>query len=186
VGVEDGESFYTKTAYPFEEESMTEKSADNLSPLSFSEKHVGQISSMLWIAFGIFVILQSRQLNYTDDYGPSAGFFPLWLGIILTSLGIVFGIQASLSRKEKREVTIASKSAALRMLLITIGCLSFIFLIERVGFYLSASLLFLFLLYTVEKKSMKYSLIAAVISFFLLWAIFEAGLNLRLPMCILK
>lgn len=165
---------------------MSEKSTENSSPVSIPERHVDQISSALWISFGIFVISQSLKLDYTDDFGPSAGFFPFWLGVIAILLGGILAIQASFSRKTKLEVTIASKSAAFKMFMITVGLFVFFLLIERAGFFLSAGLLFLFLLYAVERQSLKYSLSAAVLSFFLLWLIFGVGLKLQLPVGFMK
>jgi putative tricarboxylic transport membrane protein len=165
---------------------MTEKSIENPSPLSIPEKRVDQVSSILWISFGIFVIIQSQKLDYTDDFGPSAGFFPFWLGVISIFLGAMLTIQASFRKTQKQEITIASKSAAFKMFMITLGLFVFILLIERAGFFLSAGLLFLFLLYAVERQSLKYSLIAAVLSFFLLWLIFGVGLKLQLPVGFMK
>ncbi len=165
---------------------MSDKTAENLSPLSIPENRVDQVSSILWISFGIFVILQAQKLDYTDDFGPSAGFFPFWLGVISISLGVILAIQASAGKERKQEITIASKGAVFKMILITIGLLIFVLLIERAGFFLSAGLLFLFLLYAVEKQSLKYSLIAAVLSFFALWLIFGVGLKVQLPVGFMK
>jgi hypothetical protein len=165
---------------------MSEKSTENSSPVSIPERRVDQISSILWISFGIFIISQSLKLDYTDDFGPSAGFFPFWLGIIAILLGGILAIQASFGRLKNRAVTIASKSSAVKMFMITVGLFVFFLLIERAGFFLSAGLLFLFLLYAVEKRSLTYSLSAAVASFFLLWMIFGVGLKLQLPVGFMK
>ena len=166
---------------------MTENTIENSSPLSIPEKRVDQVSSILWISFGIFVIIQSQQLDYTDDFGPSAGFFPFWLGAISIFLGALLAIQASIGKAAKQQrVAIASKSAVFKMFMITIGLFIFFFLIDRAGFFLSAALLFLFLLYAVERQSLKYSFIAGVVSFFLLWLIFGVGLKLQLPVGFMK
>lgn len=165
---------------------MSEKNKGTISQLSVPEKRVDRISSIIWIALGIFVIYQTKGLDYTDDFGPAAGFFPFWLGIILISLGIILAIQTFDSRKKKQEISISSKSAVLKMFIIVCGLFIFIALIEKAGFYLSSGLLFLFLLYVAEKQTLKYSLIAAVLSFFALWLIFGMGLKLQLPVGFMK
>lgn len=165
---------------------MTEKSMENLSPLSIPEKRVDRFSSILWIFFGIFVIIQSQHLDYTDDFGPSAGFFPFWLGVIAILLGGIMAIQTSFGKKHTREITIVSKRAAFKMFMIIVGLFTYFFLIERTGFFLAAALLFLFLLYAVEKRSLKFSLSAAIVSFFLIWLIFGVGLKLQLPVGFMK
>lgn len=165
---------------------MSDQHTEKSPPVSILERHVDQISSILWISFGIFIITQSLKLDYTDDFGPSAGFFPFWLGVIAILLGGILAAQASFGRNKKQEVTIASKSAAVKMFMITVGLFAFFLLIERAGFFLSAGLLFLFLLFVVERRSLKYSLSAGVVSFFLLWLIFGVGLKLQLPMGFMK
>ena len=125
---------------------MTENGTETGSQVSIPERRVDQVSSILWISFGIFVVFQALKLDYTDDFGPSAGFFPLWLGAISIFLGAMLAIQATFSRKEKQAVTIASKSAATKMCVIIVGLFAFLLLFERAGFFLSAGLLFLFLL----------------------------------------
>lgn len=165
---------------------MSDKSTENGSPVSIPARHVDKISSILWISFGIFVITQSLKLDYTDDFGPSAGFFPFWLGVIAILLGGILAVQATFDRNKNQQVTIASKSAAVKMFMITAGLFVFFLLIERAGFFLSAGLLFLFLLFAVERRSLKYSLSAAVVSFFLLWLIFGVGLKLQLPVGFMK
>ncbi len=88
----------------------------------------------------------------------------------------------SISRAQKEEIPFASKSAVSKMILI-VACLAvFPWLIETVGFYLTSGMLFFFLLYVVEKESLKFSLISAVLSFFLLWLIFEVILKVQLPL----
>ncbi len=161
---------------------MTENSIENPSPLSIPGKRVDQVSSILWILFGSFVIIQAQKLDYTDEFGPSAGFFPFWLGAISVFLGAILAIQASVSRAQKQEIPFASKSAVSKMILIVICLAVFPWLIETAGFYLTSGMLFFFLLYVVEKESLKFSLISAVLSFFLLWLIFEAMLKVQLPL----
>ena len=161
---------------------MAEDSTENTSPLSISRKRVDQISSILWILFGSFVIIQANKLQYVDEFGPSAGYFPFWLGAISVFLGAILAIRASISRAKKEEIPFAGKSAVFKMILI-VACLAvFPWLIEKAGFYLTSGMLFFFLLYVVEKESLKFSLISAVLSFILLWLIFAVMLKVDLPL----
>ena len=101
-------------------------------------------------------------------------------------LGAFLAFQTSFGRKAKPDITIAGKSAFFKMLMIIVGLFAFFLLIERAGFFLSSGLLFFFLLYAVERRSLIYSLSAAVLSFFLLWLIFGVGLKLQLPLGFMK
>jgi hypothetical protein len=48
-----------------------------------------QITALILIAFGGFVIYLSLELNYSDETGPGPGFFSFWLGVLLIALALV-------------------------------------------------------------------------------------------------
>jgi putative tricarboxylic transport membrane protein len=43
-------------------------------------------SGLALVALGAYIIVQSRQWEYTGDDGPGPGFFPLWYGIAMVVL----------------------------------------------------------------------------------------------------
>jgi len=152
---------------------------------SFPKNRIDLISSIIWIAIGVFVIYGTGDLPYTDEFGFGPRFFPLWLGIFLIFLGIILGIQ-SLLIKEKQYIDIVSRANLGRMFLIVAGFFGYAFLVERAGFFLSAGLLFFFLLFVVEKKSWKFSIVAAVLSYLGLWLIFDLVIDVGLPLGIME
>jgi hypothetical protein len=165
---------------------MTKIPAEDPSQFSLPENRVEYVSSILWILFGSFVVFQAQRLPYTDEFGPSAGFFPFWLGTISIFLGVIMAIQTGIRRAQKQVITFASKSAVFKMISI-VACLAVLpWLIEAAGFFLTSGVLFFFLLYIVEKESLTFSLISAVLSFFLLWLIFGVILKLSLPLGFLQ
>jgi hypothetical protein len=165
---------------------MSDASKEDQSQLTISEKRADLVSSALWLSFGSFVIWQALKLDYRDEFGPSAGFFPFWLGVISVGLGTLLGGQAVFTRAKKRGIPIASKSAALRMFLVAACLFAFVALIDAAGFFLAAGLLFFALLYVVERESLAYSLAAAVLAFAGFWLVFELGLKLQLPVGFMK
>lgn len=152
---------------------------------SFPKNRIDQISSIIWIALGAFVIYGTADLPYTDEFGFGPRFFPLWLGILLIFLGIILGVQ-SLLIKEKEYIDIVSKKNLARMFLIVVGFFGYSFFVERAGFFFSASLLFFFLLFAVEKKGWKFSILAAVFSYIGLWLIFDLIIDVGLPLGIME
>ncbi len=150
------------------------------------KRHLEQVSSLVWIGVGIWVVYLSKGLTYTDEYGPSAGFFPLWLGGIIVLLGAALLIRVTWIDKEDEGLSLFSKRAVSQMCSIMAGILGFVFLIERAGFFLSAALLFLFLLVAVERRGWKFSLGVSILAGLAFWGIFGLALKQQLPMGILQ
>lgn len=46
-------------------------------------------AALIVAALGVFTMYQARRLPYSAEYGPGAGFLPLWLGIALLLLSVV-------------------------------------------------------------------------------------------------
>ena len=48
------------------------------------------VSGACLVTFGIYVISVAAKLPYIADVGPGPGFFPLWLGIGLVILAVLY------------------------------------------------------------------------------------------------
>ncbi len=153
---------------------------------TLAKQRIDQISGLLWIAVGAFILYHSRGLSYTDDYGPSAGFFPLWLGGIIILLGVTLLVKSTWFDKEAESLSFFSMHAIFQMGLIMAGLVCFILLIEPAGFFLSVGLLFLFLLVAVERRGWKFSLAGAVVAALAFWGLFGVALKLQFPAGILQ
>ncbi len=165
---------------------MAEINKEDQSEVTISEKHTDLVSSTLWLAFGAFVIWQSLKLEYRDEFGPSAGFFPFWLGVIAVGLGAMLGAHAAFGGAHQRDIALASRSATLRMFLVAVCLFAFVAAINTAGFFLAAGLLFFIVLYVVERKSLAYSSVAGVLAFAGFWLVFEFALKLQLPVGFMK
>ena len=154
--------------------------------ISHRKQRIDQIIALLWLVVGVVVILQMRDLKYMAEYGPGPGFLPLWLGLGFICLGLLLLAQVTFGRREKEDLSLPSKHAAWQMFLVMSGFFGFVFLADKVGFLFCISLLFLFLLIFVEKRGWKFSLVIALSTSLIFWAIFELGLQLRLPLGIFE
>jgi putative tricarboxylic transport membrane protein len=145
-------------------------------------QRANQLFALLWIVTGVVILVQSWDLNYVGEYGPGPGFLPLWMGIGITVLGLALLAQLTFSRKEREGVSLPNKHAAWQMFLVMFGFFAFVFFADKIGFLLGIGLMFFFILTAVERKEWKFSLAIAIGMTLLFWAIFELGLELRLPM----
>jgi len=46
-------------------------------------QRIHQAAALFFLAFSAFVVWESWNLEYYTHLGPGAGFFPLWLGVIM-------------------------------------------------------------------------------------------------------
>ncbi len=130
---------------------------------------------------GVFVITESRDLPYKDEFGPGPGFFPFWLGLAVSLLGVGLLVHATFHREEEESISFSGKHAALQMFVVMASFFAFVFLIAKTGFYLAAGLFFLVLLWAVEKKGWKFSLAVAILAALAVWGIFGVALKIELP-----
>ena len=149
---------------------------------SFRKDRVEIVFAILFLVFGIVVILGSRDLPYMGEYGPGAAFLPIYLGIGIILLSLALLVRFIFIRRYREEdFLLPSRNAARQIVLVMLGLFGFVFLADKVGFLLCIGLLFFFILYFVEQRRWKFSLAISLISFILFWVIFELGLKLRLP-----
>jgi len=75
-----------------------------------------KVSSIVWIAFGLFVAFYSRRyLKLGKMITPGAGFLPYWIGIALAVLGAIWFLNTLLSRRgsgASGEESVAGDAAA--------------------------------------------------------------------------
>jgi len=58
-------------------------------------QRIHQAAALFFLAFSAFVVWESWNLEYYTHLGPGAGFFPLWLGVIMGGLSLIWLIQVS-------------------------------------------------------------------------------------------
>ncbi len=51
-------------------------------------QRIHQGAALFFLAFSAFVVWESWNLEYYTHLGPGAGFFPLWLGVIMGGLSL--------------------------------------------------------------------------------------------------
>jgi putative tricarboxylic transport membrane protein len=145
-----------------------------------------RVSAILWVLVGIVAISQSLKIDLMAEFGPGPGFLPFWLGVGIILLGVTLLAQTLFRRREEETLPLPRRPAVRQMFLVMMGVFGFAFLVERVGFVICVGLLLLFLLVLVERRLWKQSLLIAGVGALLFWAIFELGLQLRLPPGLLK
>jgi len=154
-----------------------------------------KVSSIVLIAFGLFVAYYSRQyLKLGIMITPGAGFLPYWIGIALTVLGAIWFLNTLLSRRRSGadgEGSVAGDAAAEReamrarvlskflpgVLLVIL----YAWLFEKAGYIVSTALFMVGWQKVVEKEGWLKTAVIAVLSAGCMYTLFSYLLKVYLP-----
>lgn len=143
-------------------------------------KKADVLAGLCLIGLGIFIIQQALQLDYINEYGPGPGFLPLWLGIGFLALASSLVVMTIL-RPMSPAVGGGSWKKTTRALTTWGGLMAMTALLSRLGFILSFTLLTLFLVLVMDRRSPFTALAVGVGSAFGFYLIFAVALGLSLP-----
>lgn len=128
---------------------------------------------------GVAAIIGALDLGYWHR-GPGPGFFPLWMGILLAALAMVWawqvrrgnGVPAAAEVPEHGQRQMVQVLAALVVLVLVL---------DLIGFQLGMTLFVLFIVRVVGRRRWLDSVIVAVVAGFGVYALFANVLQVYLP-----
>lgn len=140
------------------------------------------IAAILFLAFSVVVMVTSRSMDYYSSLGPGPGFFPFWLGLLLTLLSAVWLVQCLLAKRPEKDTRFFPQGQGLLRVLAIIGSLVLMFLfMERVGFQLMMFAFLVFLLIALGRVNPWLTLAIAIAGSFGLNFVFTRWLDVQLP-----
>lgn len=148
--------------------------------LKITLNRVDQIFAVFWVALGVLILINGRQLGYLANFGPGPGFMPFWVGLSIVALGIAL-FAKSIMRPSDDTVELPASWPLVQMALVIASLIGFALLAERLGFILCIFALFLFLLIAVERRGVLVSLVISVIAGAGFWFTFDYMLQMQLP-----
>ena len=136
-------------------------------------------AGLLLAGVGIYVTRQARTMSYRDEFGPGAGFLPLWLGLLLSVLALCLVAFALRSSPEAPQTEPGGGPGKPRWrsglaMLAWLALVAMVATLEALGFIASFALLSFFLVYVVERRSLLSAMTVAVaiaLSFLLLFRV---------------
>ncbi len=148
---------------------------------SVPQAPIDRIVACVWLAVSVTVMSTVPSLGYTAKFGPGAGFFPFWVAVVLMLLSCLLLAHSFTAQARVERVAVASRKAALQMVLVLAALVVFVFSIESVGFLICTFLFFFFLLSVVERRGWLESIGVPIIATFVLWLVFVRALGTELP-----
>jgi putative tricarboxylic transport membrane protein len=134
---------------------------------------------------GLLVTHQASRLTYRDEFGPGPGLLPFWLGLILAALAGCLVISAGIRKgskdsKEHSDVSVLSKF--LRVFPAWLGLIATVAVLNVLGFVASLGLFSFFLVYQVERRSLKSAIVVSVAITLSFLFVFRVILPVPLPL----
>jgi hypothetical protein len=138
----------------------------------------------LFFLVGSFLVMaEARNLEYYTRLGPGPGFFPFWISAVLAVLSGIWLVQTL------REPTtpldkdfVPDRDGVLRILAVVGSVTAMGFLMDIIGFQLSAFAFLVFLLFALGRQNIVVTLVIAAAGSFGLYAVFTHYLDVSLPM----
>jgi putative tricarboxylic transport membrane protein len=145
-------------------------------------RRVYQIASLVFLAFGVYLVVKSRQMEYYANLGPGAGFFPFWLGALLSVLSVIWLVQSSIGPKEPlEEGFIPNRQGIIRLLSVIVALVLFSWVVETLGFQLTMFVFLATLLMTLGRQNLIITAAVALGGSFGVYYVFTQWLDVTLP-----
>jgi len=146
-------------------------------------KKADMITGVFLLALSGFVIQETWRMPASATFGPSAGFLPFWLGVLLAVFAAILFVSAlrrPATEKDSNAI-FPGKQALLAIMLVMVGLAGYILLIEVVGYIADTFLFIVFLMKAVEREKWPMTLMVAAGTTAVLFFTFQYLLQITLP-----
>lgn len=145
-------------------------------------RRCNQVVSILLLLFSAWVVIVSRDLVYSVEFSPGAGFFPFWLGVSLFILSLILLVNSTILKFHMTEGNpFPGKQALLRLLYIMGSLLVSMLLFERLGFLITMGLYGAFLFIYLEKYRWYSGIAISAAMVLAVYGVFKIWLDVPLP-----
>jgi putative tricarboxylic transport membrane protein len=141
-----------------------------------------RIVATLCVLLGLAIFWQARGMEYLTSIGPGPGFFPWWLGLILTGLSVAWLLSAMWRSEQKAESRFFPEWRGLRRILLVTGAILAVGIVmEFVGFQLAMFAFVAFVLTALGWRGWGLTITLSVVMSFGVYHAFTRWLDVRLP-----
>jgi putative tricarboxylic transport membrane protein len=145
-------------------------------------QRIHQGAALCFTVFSAFVVWEAWNLEYYTPLGPGAGYFPLWLGILMGGLSLAWLIQISGRKGRPKEGPfLPERSGMIRLLLVLGAMVASTLVMDFLGYQLAMFLLLVFLLLVPGRQRILLTLIVALLGSVGVYHLFAGYLDVQLP-----
>jgi putative tricarboxylic transport membrane protein len=141
-----------------------------------------RFSGLFWVAFSVFVCLESLQAGVGTLGRPGAGFLSFWSALILGLLAMILVVGSFAVRsKEPKTVELFGKRKRSNVVIALVSLLLYVVFVERAG-YLVTTFGLMIILYVIAGRSRVWvQIIGAVVTVLVTYIVFDLWLGVQLP-----
>ncbi|MHB8909929.1 MAG: tripartite tricarboxylate transporter TctB family protein [Syntrophales bacterium] len=141
-----------------------------------------QCAALCFVLFSALVVWGSLNMEYYTKLGPGAGFFPLWLGVAMGVLSLVWLVRVSRrTGKPPNSAALPDRAGIVRILAITASLVAAALVMNFLGFQVAMFLLLVFLLLVLGRQPLWLTVIIALAGSVGVYRVFVSYLDVQLP-----
>jgi putative tricarboxylic transport membrane protein len=141
-----------------------------------------RVVATLCVLLGLAILWQAWRMEYLTSIGPGPGFFPWWLGLLLTGLSVVWLLSAVWHSTEEKARRFFSEWRGLRRILLVMGAIIAVGLaMEFIGFQLAMLAFVAFVLTALGWRKWGLTVVLSAVLSFGVYHAFTRWLDVRLP-----
>ena len=141
-----------------------------------------RVVAALCVLLGLGIVWQAWGMEYLTSIGPGPGFFPLWLGLLLTGLSVAWLLSVMRRSAEAHERHFLPEGRGLRRVLLVMGAIVAVGLaMESIGFQLSMCAFVAFVLTALGWRRWGLTVVLSGVLSFGVYHAFTRWLDVNLP-----
>jgi putative tricarboxylic transport membrane protein len=140
-----------------------------------------QIAALAFLAVALFLGWQATRLTYYSPLGPGAGFFPIWLCVVLALLSVSVLVTATIVREPLPSDFWPDRGGGLRIALVVAALVFVTLALKPLGFRLTMLVFAAALLPALGRRNPIEIIAVALFASFGVYALFVDHLRLSLP-----
>jgi hypothetical protein len=138
-------------------------------------------SSLFWLCYSIFILIESLRLGIGKLHAPGMGFMAFGSSGLLGILSFALFVQSLSTKKEDRTQPIFAGTLWKKALMVLIALLIYSRLLPVAGYLISTFLLMSFLFWIVERQKVWRVLMLSLLTTLMTYYIFSKWLNCQFP-----
>jgi putative tricarboxylic transport membrane protein len=139
------------------------------------------VLALLLMSIGLFLVSQAGKIGYSDISGPGPGFFPFWVGLLLSIAAFFWLIAEFRANKDSQVQQDLDPKGIYRVARLLLAVMLLTFCFVPLGYNISVLFFMLFLTTTMGKGKVSTNIIVSFASSFGIYLVFEKLLDVPLP-----
>ena len=161
---------------------MSEHTNNTNQDSAISVRAVDIITAILFLAFGITVMIGSLKLGASwGADGPEAGYFPFYISLIILISSAITLFQAVITNKNKEAESFVDREALKQVMAVFIPAIIFVLGVQLIGIYVASALYIAIFMVWLGKYAVWKAIAVSVGVTIALYLMFEFWFQVPLP-----